>query len=188
MQRRSAPPALNAPALIQALALEVRFVLSGTLQSLSGAGGVWDDLTACTGYYRKHPHSGIFAVTCLPLWSLVTLDRAAELRAWLEALHTLAGKPVPVEPVEEAVFAPGPDHFAVLLHLLTGPFDDAGVALSSLQSSSIFSLASERASACLAEMQAHGLASGGWVTGAGRELLRHSPYAVYADAMEKMKR
>lgn len=183
IQRRSGAGIQQGLPLLQALAPEVRYELLGQLQVATSLGGTWDDLSICTAYYRKHPHSGVFALTCLPLWSLAVLDRERELQAWLEELHSLAGTPVETEAIQTTSFEPKPEHFTVMLHLLTERFSNETAVLAALQSSPIFVMDIKEAHSCLSELQSQGLVEGVQLTEQGHDVIRASPYAAYADAL-----
>ena len=169
--------------LLQALAPEVRYELLGQLQVATNLDGTWNDLSICTAYYRKHPHSGVFAITCLPLWSLVVLDCERELQAWLEKLLSLAGTPVETEAIQTTSFEPRLEHFTVMLHLLTERFSNETAVLTALQSSPIFVMDIKEAHSCLSELQSHWLVEGVQLTEQGHDVIRASPYAAYADAL-----
>jgi len=177
-----AAPAGSLPGL---LAPEVRHRLSGLLQVPAGPAGRWDNGSAHTGYYRRHPHAGIFAVSCLPLWSAALLGRAGLVEEWLGRLHELAGTPSPApEQTGEGEFAPSPDHHAVLLHLCSGRFASREEALGALVASRLFNLPRERAEVVLGELERHDLAKQGGLTEAGLSLVETGPYAAYAEALE----
>ena len=71
--------------LAKVLAPEVAYRLTGKLQTPPLPGATWSDLSVCVGSYRLHPAAGLFAVTCLPLWSLAVLDAPEEIENWLAA-------------------------------------------------------------------------------------------------------
>jgi hypothetical protein len=173
---------------LNALASEVQYQLQGDLQIAHQAGGTWDDQSLCTAYYRKHPHSGIFAITCLPLWSLLILDWESALHQWLDSLFHIVGNSNWTEQAKPEIpaFSPSVDHFTLLLHLLTADFNSDVEALEALPHSTIFSLDSSQAAHCLNDLETHGLVSGGNVTDAGRQLLRQSQYAPYAEELEAL--
>lgn len=173
---------------LNALAPEIQFELEGEWQISQTLEGVWDDQTLCTAYYRKHAHSGIFAITCLPLWSLVVLDYSVALQLWLEKLGSLTGA-VSTETeltVEPPTFLPTENHFALLLHLLTAHFSSTSEALESLRSSTIFTLESTQAYQCFQELQANGLVQETRLTQIGRQLLIESQYAYFAEELEAL--
>lgn len=186
IQRRSGAGIQQGLPLLQALAPEVRYELQGQLQVATSLGGTWDDLSICTAYYRKHPHSGVFALTCLPLWSLAVLDRERELQAWLEKLHSLAGTSVETEATQTTSFEPKPEHFTVMLHLLSRRFSSETEALTELQSSPIFTIDIQTAHSYFAELKSHGLVEGGRLTDKGLDVIRRSPFLAYAEELETL--
>lgn len=186
ISRRSTPPT-SRDLLLSTLASEVQYELHGQLQVATQLGGTWDDQSICTAYYRKHPHAGIFAITCLPLWSLAVLDRAEELQNWLDKLYSLAGSPVETSPLIDTAIQLQPEHYTVLLHLISGPFANESAALAALHNSSIFDIDTDRARVCLQEAQEYGLAMGGQLTESGRNILQSSPYQFYINSLEASK-
>jgi hypothetical protein len=183
-----AEPCLGAEGSLPALlAPEVRYRLVGHLQSPDDPSGRWDGGAMHTGYHRRHPAAGIFAVTCLPLWSAALLGRQVVVNDWLGRLHELAGTPAALDQAPEAGFTPSADHWAVLLHLCAGRFSGREQALTALAVSPLFSVPPERADTCLRELEAQGLAQDGGPTEAGRSQLAASPYAVYLEALEAVQ-
>jgi hypothetical protein len=176
----------DAVRLAKLLAPEVRYEVAGALQVATDIGGEWKNGGINTAYYRKHPHSGLFAITCLPLWSLTVLDNREALVEWLRSLHRLAGDPAVSEEPNgpSGVFHPSKDHFAMLLHLCANAFRTSDEALTSLADSPVLALPDAAASQCLEQLEAAGLAECGRLTENGREMLSNSPYAAYAEAME----
>jgi len=168
------------------LAGEVAYRLGGRLGAAQIAGSTWTDLSVCTGAYRSHPTSGLFAVTCLPLWSLTTLDAPAESRSFLEALMEHAGTAASSAPEEPPGLSP--DHFGFLVFLLSEPFESEARALESLAVSPIFGFAQERARTLLQDLQDRGLVTGVALSAEGRDLLMNSPYAIYVSAMREVSR
>jgi len=72
---------------------EVSFEIRGhTGEADKSEGHRWPDGSVNTRYAKQHSGTGVFAVTCLPLWSISLLDNAAALDRWLRALHEHAGK------------------------------------------------------------------------------------------------
>jgi hypothetical protein len=179
-------PAGSLPGL---LAPEVRHRVSGLLQIPTEPAGRWDNGPAHTGYYRRHPHAGIFVVSCLPLWSAALLGRAVLVEEWLSRLHDLAGTPsAATEQTGEEEFALSSDHHAVLLHLCSSRFASREEALAALATSRLFNLPHERGEVILGELERHDLARQGDLTEAGRTLVESGPYAAYAEALEADRR
>jgi hypothetical protein len=176
----------EADRLAKLLTSEVRYELTGTLQVATDLGGQWKGGGINTGYYRKHPHAGLFAMTCLPLWSLMVLDHRELLQNWLRALHGLAGEPAPQHSasVQSQVFRPSKAHFAMLLHLCERVFGSADEAVAALADSPVLTMPAVAAQQCLQQLEEAELAVDGKLTEAGRAMLLDSPYAAYAEAME----
>ena len=177
--------ATGADQLARLLANEVRFELSGPLQVASEVGGQWKNGGLHTAYFRRHPHSGLFAMTCLPLWSLTVLDHRDAIRNWLNAIGSVAGEPAPLVEAEQESkeFRPSRDHFALLLHLCERDYESRDEALARLADSLVLSIPDDAARLRLEELEAAGLALNGKLTEAGQATLLASPYAVYAAAM-----
>jgi len=187
--RPQKPEPTAADALGKLVASEVRFEIAGTLQTAVEVVGEWKGGGVHTAYYRKHPHSGLFAITCLPLWSLTVLDHRRTVQEWLETLGGLAGESAPAIAVEEATteFRPNRDHFAMMLHLCERDFVSRDEALERLADSPVFAIPAESARQCLGALEEAGLVESGKLTEKGRAILLDSPYAVYATAMERTR-
>jgi hypothetical protein len=170
--------------LAKKLAGEVTHRLEGKLQTPPLPGATWSDLSVCVGTYRRHPAAGLFAVTCLPLWSLAVLDAPEETQRWLAALVALAGEAKPVTPPAQSALAP--DHYGLLVFLLSRSFDDEAQAIAALHASSIFRIAPERARTLLNELRARGLVLGAVPTPEAAELVLKSPYAPYVKALREV--
>jgi hypothetical protein len=177
-----------APAMARRLSGEVRFQLKGSFQVPSKPAGAWDNGTVNTCFYRRHPHAGLFAATCLPLWSLALLDAKAELREWLGDLLGLAGKPVEEEEPASKAFTLTPEHYAVLLHLCSEEFSSDDEALRALPKSNLFRLSGSRARQYSTELEAQGLTKAGHLTKAGRTALAESSYEPFAFELEANRR
>ncbi|MGK3990745.1 hypothetical protein WME99_47305 [Sorangium sp. So ce136] len=170
--------------IAQVLASEVAYRLDGKLQTPAVPGATWSDLSVCVGTYRLHPAAGLFAVTCLPLWSLAVLDAPNELERWLASLVALAGESRPAtQPVESVL---QPDHYGLLVFLLSKSFDDEEQAIAALRSSSIFRFTPERGRSLLKELRARGLVVGAMPTTEAIELVMESPYAPYVSALREV--
>jgi hypothetical protein len=187
-KRRLTPVTKKDNEFLNALSPEIQFELEGQLQIAQALGGTWDDQSLCTAYYRSHPHSGIFAITCLPLWSLLVLDAVDALRSWLHELSGLTGgfREEGEPAIEEPEFEPSKDHFILLLHLITAHFCSDEEALETLQSSPILSLDAAKATHCLHDLELHGLVEKSHLTEAGRQLLVESQYAHFAEELEAL--
>ena len=134
------------------------------------------------GLFRKHPDSGIFAVTAVPVWSLALADHIPALTEWLAAWLTLAGRAPDAEhPVTPAAFEPTQSHYSVLLYLASGKFSSRAAALEALAWNDTFELSGEDVPSLLDELEAAGLIDGGALSETGRRTLLESPYRRYAE-------
>lgn len=178
----------NAPrggeGISKVLASEVTHRLDGTLQTPAVLGATWSDLSVCTGTYRLHPAAGLFAVTCLPLWSLSVLDAGDELSGWLASLVTLSGEAKAAAlPAEQPL---KPDHFGLLVFLLSQDFSDDEQAITALHSSTVFRFAPEKARSLMSELRDRGLIEGAVPTTEATQLVMQSPYATYVSALREV--
>lgn len=177
----------GAESLAKLLATEVRFELTGTLQVAVDVGGQWIGGGFHTAYFRRHPHSGVFAMTCLPLWSLTILDHREVAQNWMERIAGIAGEPTPqTEADREAPqFQPSREHFALMLHLCEREFGGRDEALARLADSPVLAIPEDAARLHLQELEAAGLATEGKLTDTGEAALVASPYGVYATALRR---
>jgi hypothetical protein len=187
--RPQKPEPVGLDTLGKLVAGEVRFEIAGALQTAVEVIGEWKNGCVHTAYYRRHPHSGLFAITCLPLWSLIVLDHRRTFQEWLETIGRLAGESAAPIAVEEATseFRPNRDHFAMMLHLCEREFGSSDEALDRLADSPVFAIPEESARQCLNALEQAGLVTSGKLTEKGREILLDSPYAVYATAIERTR-
>ena len=169
------------PKLVSLVLGEIRHRLEGQLQGVPELGETIDG--SLTQFHRAHPHSGVFAVTALPLWSLALLDHAALVREWLGALHKMSGEARTPAHTSTA-FTPRPEHYTILLHLLSQSFPGRREALDAIAWSPIFDVSPEKAARALEELEAQALALDGCLTERGRLLLFASPYALYARELQ----
>lgn len=172
--------------LAKVLASEVAYRLDGKLQTPAVPGATWSDLSVCVGTYRAHPAAGLFAVTCLPLWSLSVLDAPTELESWLANLFALAGESKPGAPAVERALRP--EHYGLLIFLLSQSFEEEEQVIAALHSSPIFRFSPERARSLLKELRDRDLVIGAAPSAAAQELVMHSPYAAYVSAVREVTR
>jgi hypothetical protein len=170
--------------LAKMLAAEVTHRLEGKLQTPPLPGATWSDLSVCLGTYRLHPAAGLFAVTCLPLWSLAVLDAPEETQRWLVSLVALAGEAKAVDAPAQTSLSP--DHYGLLVFLLSRSFEGDEQAIAALRASSIFRIAPERARALLNDLRVRGLVMGAVPTTEATELVMQSPYALYVSALREV--
>jgi hypothetical protein len=172
--------------LSKQLSAETKYELITEMQPAKLIDGEWSRGGLNTVYYKKHPNSGVFAITTLPLWSLTTLDHQQQLIDWIEQLHSLAGDPLEREPEMEktADFIPTNDHFALMLHLVRGRWRNRQSAIRSLQDSEVLSLPEPRVVECMLDLENGQFALEGRLTELGKKVLLASPYRAYARSLE----
>lgn len=175
-----APP--GGAGLAAVLRSEVTHRLSGRLTTPTIPGAVWSDLSVCLGTYRAHPAAGLFAVTCLPLWSLRTLDIPAEVRLWVDGLAELAGEARMVA-AEPAALTPA--HFGMLVFLLSANFPDEEAALAALTASRIFGMSAETGRRLMKDLRGRGLLDEAQPCPEAYSLVTNSPYACYVTALRE---
>lgn len=166
------------------LAPEVAYRLTGNLQTPPVPGATWSDLSVCVGSYRLHPAAGMFAVTCLPIWSLAVLDVAPQVEAWLACLVDLVGDVRVAQTLEPAALQP--DHYGLLVFLLSQAFENEEQALAGLSSSPIFRFSAAKGRSLLRELHERGLVAGAAPTTQAHELVMQSPYAPYVSAVREV--
>jgi hypothetical protein len=179
-----AAPPRGGEGLAKVLSAEVTHRLDGNLQTPSLPGATWSDLSAAVGTYRLHPAAGLFAVTCLPLWSLAVLDAPEQMQRWLTSLLAIAGEAKPtIAPAERSLSS---EHYGLLVFLLSRTFDDEGQAIAALASSAIVRISPVRTNALLNELRSQGLVVGAVPTSEAAELVMKSPYAPYVSALREV--
>lgn len=135
-----------------------------------------------SGLFRKHPDSGIFAVTVVPVWSLALADHVPALVDWLSEWKSLAGRPNhDPDSADPEAFEPTQLHYSLMLYLASGSFADRSAALEALEWNDTFDF-SERDVASLFD----DLTSAQWISNAnltdiGRHSLMTSPYRAFAE-------
>jgi hypothetical protein len=134
------------------------------------------------GLFRKHPDSGIFAVTAVPVWSLALADHVPALTEWLAVWLTLAGRPADAAPPSSPpAFEPTQPHYSVLLYLASGKFSSRAAALEALAWNDTFELTGEDVPSLLDDLEAAGMVAAGALSETGWRTLLESPYRRYAE-------
>lgn len=170
--------------LAKSLAAEVTHRLEGGLQAPALRGATWADLSVCVGTYRLHPAAGLFAVTCLPLWSLTVLDVSDEAQRWVAELAALAGDATrAIAPAPKQLTA---DHYGLLVFLLSKAFDSEEQVIAALRTSEIVRVAPDRARSLLSDLHERGLVDGVTPSPEATELVMQSPYAPYVSALREV--
>ncbi len=139
------------------------------------------------GLFRKHPDSGIFAVTAVPVWSLALADAVPALVEWLSAWVSLSGHAADItQPASPTIFEPTQSHYSALLYLASGHFASRAAALEALAWNDTFEFSGDIVPTLLDQLQDAGLISDGSLSDAGRQTLLASPYRAYAEACLKV--
>jgi hypothetical protein len=178
-------PALDAtaPTVLRLTLPELNVCVARGLTRTLNAALDGPSTTQLGGLFRKHPDSGIFAVTAVPVWSLALADHVVALTEWLTDWLALAGRaPTSEHPVAPPTFEPTQSHYSVLLYLASGKFSSRAAALDTLAWNDTFELGGEDVPWLLDELEAAGLISGGALSEVGRRTLLESPYSHYAEA------
>ena len=111
------------------------------------------------------------------------LDSQSELNNWLIEFYSLVGQAAYSEEIPSTSLELKPEHYTVLLHLLSQNFTDQTVALVALENSPIFDLEFQIAQSCLLELESQELIAGVKITSKGMNIIRQSPYSAYAEAL-----
>ena len=183
-ERIETPPT-GGEGLAKILAPEVDYRLTGSLQTPALAGSTWGNQSICVGSYRVHPAAGLFVVTCLPLWSLTTLDAAQAANAWITDLISLSGQSV-AAPADNKPAPLKPDHFGILVFLMSRRFGNNDEALMALGRSTIFKWSPDHARGLIEELTERGLVQNAAPTTEAEDLVMCSPYATYVSALREV--
>gem|GEM_PF-798388 len=154
------------------------------------AGHCWGDGSAHTRYLKAHSGSGLFAATCLPLWSVSLLDQARPALAWLAALYAQTGPAVDnVSPNVQATAALGidPEAFSLLVCLYGFDCADAEGVLRRLEASPlpIVDLPRSQVPMFWAQLQTAGYVDGQGLTTLAQRALQDSRYWPYAQRLRE---
>ncbi|MGR5165963.1 hypothetical protein ACPV5L_02030 [Vibrio astriarenae] len=92
-----AVPSVDSP-LARLLETEVTQQIAGRQGVCERSQGhLWGASAANTRYLKHHAASGVFAVTCLPLWSISLIDETELVQEWFAFFDRLAGTPDAIE-------------------------------------------------------------------------------------------
>lgn len=183
---RSGAPEPNGQRIPDLLAPETSYLLTGRDGDCDRAAGhQWPDFSVNTRLRKVHSGAGVFAATCLPLWSIALLNEAEAMGSWVRDLHrhtgAAAGQPSPDGVVEPA--APLSTEALELLVCLYGwRTGDPSRVLSALKAQPIpiFRLADARVAELLPGLEAGGLVAEQGLSEAGVAALRNSPFWGFA--------
>ena len=170
---------------------EVNFeILGGDGEYDPQLGHQWIDHSINTRYFKAHSGTGVFAVTCLPLWSISLLDEAPACLFWLKGLTQHAGKPSKKEDertIAQHTFTPSPQHYSVLVCVYaweTGNVDTLRHYIID-QAMPIMNADSIDLAQGIKDLSKAGFLDDGGLTALGTENLIASPYWGYAEQMRE---
>ncbi|WP_116365609.1 hypothetical protein [Parahaliea mediterranea] len=153
-------------------------------------GHQWTDYSVNTRYIKQHHGTGVFAATCLPLWSISLLDHAEETLVWLEKLSARAGTTAESDssqlPAPELELEPTDYTLMVCMQAWDiNTATDLSLALSN-SAASLFSIPEEGVLEGMARLRVLGLIDDEGLTNVGRGALNKSPYGSYVERLKEV--
>ena len=165
--------------LVEILAKERKYQILGNLIPFEKNTG-----QMVTAGWKKHPDSGLFLITTLPLWSLFTMTEKDACSEWIQCYRKEAGKRVQkIRETEEEVFSPSDDEWTFLLHLCQKDFQSKEEAFQALAISEIHSISQETAEQVCVSLNQEEILNGIHFTSLGEELILTGRYAHFAQAL-----
>jgi len=151
-------------------------------------GHYWGSSAFNTRYVKHHAASGVFAATCLPLWSISLLDNAELLLAWFALFEQLAGTPdnIEIEINEEQVQLQNID-YSIMACIFAWPVLSATelLAYQSRQLFPIFQFLPSDVDAGFERLLSGQYIGAGGLTPSGSEVLKNSAYWLYAEQLKE---
>lgn len=187
---RESPASSNDGAIPRLVGAEVNLDLTGTDGEFDRVcGHQWADYSINTRYFKQHHGTGVFAATCLPLWSISLLDHAQETVEWLESLLALAGTAVADDSTstEAANIELEPTDYTLMVCIQAWGVHTAEEVSEALvqKAASLFSISESDIVKGMARLSLLGLVNESGLTAVGQEFLDESPYAVYAERLKE---
>jgi hypothetical protein len=152
-------------------------------------GHQWADYSVNTRYIKQHHGTGVFAATCLPLWSISLLDHSQETLKWLESFIALAGDAVASD--SAGAQAPEvelePTDYTLMVCMQAWGIhtaEEVGAALSQ-EAASLFSISESDIVEGAARLRLLGLLNDAGLTNVGCDVLDESPYAPYVERLKE---
>ncbi|QTA78693.1 Uncharacterized protein dnl_09230 [Desulfonema limicola] len=174
-------------------ASEVIFEIQGQDGEFSRElGHEWSDFTINTRFIKQHSSSGIFAATCLPLWSISLLDNGENIRSWLEEFYKLAGKPSAAtqdQQMENADLHIEPEDYSVLVCCYAwDEVTEKGILnLGDEMPVSVFDFEKLELSKRLLNLKTAGYIDNYKITKSGVKALELSPFWIYAQELKEAR-
>lgn len=187
---RDEMPNSNDGIIADTLSSEVSLSLTGHDGEFDRAAGhQWADYSVNTRFIKQHHGTGVFAATCLPLWSISLLDHAQETLAWLEGLLALAGSATVSEtmaaPVPEVELEPTDYTLMVCMQAWSINTAEAITAALSKGAWALFSIPEADIVEGIARLRVLGLIDEQGLTEAGSSLLNESAYGPYVERLKE---
>lgn len=157
-----------------------------------GQGHQWSDYSVNTRFVKQHSGSGVFAVTCLPLWSISLLENENETIKWLSAILALAGKysdQFDSEPRYAEVVLEPTDYTVMVCVEAWGlkSIEDVKAALSNSKMKTI-TLADQAIDEGFGRLSVSGYVDENGLTESGLAELSKSPYWAYIERLREESR
>ncbi|EKA7408813.1 hypothetical protein Q2Y20_000529 [Vibrio parahaemolyticus] len=176
-----------------------RLLESEVTQQIAGRQGVcersqghyWGASTANTRYLKHHAASGVFAATCLPLWSISLIDEADLVQEWFAFFDRLAGTAdvieaeVDAEPIELET-----TDYSIMACIYAWSITSAS-ELNSYQAKQafpIFQFIPNEVESGFSRLLSGGYINEKGLTTEGVELLKGSAYWIYAEQLKDATR
>jgi len=187
IRRRPDRPKGSSEVLANILSSEVEYEIEGRLQFLAEIGGRWKDDSGCTALFRRHPESGVFVITSLPLWSMSVIGNEAALLDWLDRIDELAGEAQALDLGDNHDLPLSNDHIAMILHIGGNSFGTEKQVLEALSEFGVFELAPKRAEEVLQDLIKGGFVCNLRMTNKALNFIARSPYRAYLQELEAIK-
>lgn len=187
------PQCVTGSTIADALAFEVNQTLTGADgESDPAQGHVWTDGALNTVLYKHHSASGMFAATCLPLWSIALLGKESDAGAWVKRLAAGAGQGGKPEDLREenegsTINQLEPMDFSLLVCLYGWDAKNGADLYARLENSVVplVRLDEKQIREGMQRLQDHGYFAGENLTAAGMAALMSSPYWPYAQTLKE---
>lgn len=151
-------------------------------------GHYWGTSAFNTRYVKHHAASGVFAATCLPLWSISLLDEAESLLAWFAFFEQLAGTPHPIEAAtDDQPVHLEPIDYSIMACIYAWSVTSASelMAYQECQSFPIFHFLVSELEAGFERLLSGEYIDAGGLSALGDEVLKDSAYWFYAEQLKE---
>lgn len=151
-------------------------------------GHYWSTSAFNTRYVKHHAASGVFAATCLPLWSISLLDEAESLLEWLAFFERLAGTSNAIETASDDLHIQLENiDYSIMACIYAWPVTSASelMAYQSRQPFPIFHFLPAEMDAGFSRLLSGGFIDGNGLTSGGDEALKDSAYWLYAEQLKE---